>query len=53
MKIYGIDFTSAPSNAKPIAYAEAYLEVDILHIQKFYQFTNFSDFIEFLKRSPV
>jgi len=53
MKIYGIDFTSAPSKAKPIACAEAYLEVDILHIQKFYQFTNFSDFMEFLKRSPV
>ena len=50
MKIYGIDFTIAPSKTKPIACAEAYLEIDILHIQKFYQFTNFSDFMEFLKR---
>ena len=53
MKIYGIDFTIASSKAKAIDCAEAYLEIDILHIQKFYQFTNFSDIIKFLKRSPV
>jgi hypothetical protein len=53
MKIYGIDFTSAPSKAKPIACAEAWLEADVLDIEKFYQFTNFSSFMEFLQRSPV
>jgi hypothetical protein len=53
MKIYGIDFTSAPSKSKPITCAEAWQEADILHIEKFYQFANFPDFMEFLQRSPV
>ena len=53
MKIYGIDFTSAPSKNKVIACAEAWIELDILHIQKFYRFTNFPSFMDFLTRSPV
>lgn len=53
MKIYGIDFTSAPSKNKPIACVEAWLESDTLHILKFYRFTNFPSFIDFLSRSPV
>ena len=53
MKIYGIDFTSAPSKSKPITCAEAWLEIDVLHIEKFYRFPDFPDFMEFLQRSPV
>jgi hypothetical protein len=53
MKIYGIDFTSAPRKTKPIACAEAWLESDILQIEKFYCFTDFPSFMEFLQRSPV
>ena len=53
MKIYGIDFTSAPSKNKVIACAEAWLESDILHIQKFHRFIDFPSFMEFLMRSPV
>jgi hypothetical protein len=52
MRIYGIDFTSAPSKIKAIACAEAWLESDILKIENFYQFTNFHSFMDFLKRSP-
>ncbi|NUN65202.1 DUF429 domain-containing protein [Pseudanabaena biceps] len=53
MKIYGVDFTSAPSKAKPIALVEAWLEANTLHIQHFHRFTNFPDFMGFLTRSPV
>lgn len=53
MKIYGIDFTSAPSKNKPIALAEAWLEKDTLHIENLRQFTNFDDFMDFLQRSPT
>jgi len=52
MKIYGIDFTSAPKKNKPIALAEASLETDTLHIEKLSRFTNFDDFMDFLQRSP-
>ena len=53
MKIYGIDFTSAPSKMKAIACAEAWLETDILKIEKFYRFTNFSSFMDFLNQSSA
>ena len=53
MKIYGIDFTSAPSKTKAIACAEAWLESDVLQIEKFYRFTDFPSFMEFLQRSPI
>ncbi|MEA5480448.1 hypothetical protein VB774_22675 [Pseudanabaena galeata UHCC 0370] len=52
MKIYGIDFTSAPSKTKVITCAESFLEADILHIEKFYRFIDFLSFMEFLQRSP-
>ena len=52
-KIYGVDFTSAPSKTKPIALAEAWLEANILHINKISRFTNFPDFMDFLQRSPA
>ena len=52
MKIYGIDFTSAPSKTKVITCAESFLEADILHIEKFYRFTDLLSFMEFLQRSP-
>ena len=53
MKIYGIDFTSAPSKAKSITCAEASLAADILNIEKFYRFTSFLSFMDFLKQSPA
>jgi hypothetical protein len=52
MRIYGIDFTSAPSQAKAIACAEAWLEADILHIEELHRFTDFSSFMDFLNQSP-
>lgn len=51
MRIYGIDFTSAPSKVKAIACVEGWLEADILKIEKFYQFTSFCSFMDFLKQS--
>lgn len=53
MKIYGIDFTSAPSKTKTIVLAESWIEVDILHLEKLHQFADFSSFMKFLRRSPV
>ena len=53
MQIYGIDFTSSPKPNKPIACAEAWLESDILQIQRVHYFTNFPEFMEFLQRSPI
>ena len=53
MKIYGIDFTSAPSKNKVIACAEAWLESDVLHVQKFYRFADFHSFMDFLTRSQI
>ncbi|MBD2175463.1 DUF429 domain-containing protein [Pseudanabaena sp. FACHB-1998] len=52
MKIYGIDFTSAPSKTKPITCAEALLDKDILQIEKFHYFIDFDGFMTFLRRSP-
>jgi hypothetical protein len=53
LKIYGIDFTSAPKRNKPIACIEAWLEADCLNIREFYQFIDFDDFMTFLNRSPI
>lgn len=33
MKVYGIDFTSAPSNRKPITYADCTLENESCNLQ--------------------
>jgi hypothetical protein len=56
MKIYGIDFTSAPSKTKPIACAKAWLDNsiqnNILRIEKFHYFIDFDGFMNFLTRSP-
>lgn len=53
MKIYGIDFTSAPSKKKVIVCTEAWLEEDILHIKKFDRFTDFPSLMDCLSRSPT
>jgi hypothetical protein len=53
MKIYGIDFTSAPNSTKKIICAEACLELDVLKIENFYYFIDFPSFMNFLLRSPV
>lgn len=53
MRIYGIDFTSAPSSIKKIVCAAAWLELDVLKIENFYYFADFLSFMDFLQRSPV
>ncbi|NMF56784.1 DUF429 domain-containing protein [Pseudanabaena yagii] len=52
MKIYGIDFTSAPSKAKTIVCAEAWLDDIVLQVERIERFTNFPTWMEFLQRSP-
>jgi hypothetical protein len=47
MKVYGIDFTSAPSDKKPITYADCTFENgflilnDLKYLEKFYKFDDF------------
>lgn len=49
MKIYGIDFTSAPSARKPIAWAECVLEERELHVETVDGWPSFDGFEEFLR----
>lgn len=49
MKIYGIDFTSAPSRKKPITVAECKLENEILSVQKVHTLVSFDEIEGFLK----
>lgn len=55
MKIYGLDFTSAPSKRKSITCAEGEIELEakdkILVWQNFYQYPNFAEFEAFLCQS--
>jgi len=48
MKVYGIDFTSAPSNRKPITCADCTLENGLLHLNNLLNLTNFKQFEDFL-----
>ncbi len=48
MKIYGIDFTSAPSYRKPITCVECILNKSILKVNSFINFYNFNEFEKFL-----
>lgn len=52
MKIYGIDFTSAPRKNKLIVCAEAWIELDVLTIKKIHRFSNFPAYMDFLTESP-
>ncbi|MDP3106050.1 MAG: DUF429 domain-containing protein [Candidatus Methanoperedens sp.] len=48
MKVYGIDFTSAPSNRKPITCADCTLENGSLHLNGLKKMETFEKFDEFL-----
>ena len=50
MKIFGIDFTSAPSRKKPITVAEAEIAQGSLVIQKIHTLASFDEFEVFLKQ---
>jgi signal transduction histidine kinase len=50
MKIFGIDFTSAPGNKKPITVAEGELKQGILGIHKIHTLVSFDEFEDFLKQ---
>ena len=50
MKIFGIDFTSAPSRKKPITVAEAEIAQGSLVIQKIHTLIRFDEFEDFLKQ---
>src|SRR5260370_40424578 len=44
MKIYGLDFTSAPSRKKPITCAAVDLQEGRLHVEDCLELTSFEDF---------
>ena len=50
MRIYGVDFTSAPTPRKPITAAHGYLEGDVLTIERIEAINSFESFEEFLHR---
>ncbi len=50
MKIFGIDFTSAPGQKKPLTVAEAELKQGNLVIQKIHALVSFDEFEDFLKQ---
>lgn len=51
MKIYGLDFTSAPSVKKPITYAQCRLNEDGLFLENLGCLTSFDRFEAFLRQS--
>jgi hypothetical protein len=51
MKIYGVDFTSAPSLKKPITYAQCRLDEDSLVLESLECLTSFDEFEAFLRQS--
>ena len=50
MKIFGIDFTSAPSHKKPITIAEGELKQENLTVRQVHALTNFKELEDFLKQ---
>ena len=50
MKIFGIDFTSAPGRKKPLTVAEGELKQGNLVIQKIHALASFDEFEDFLKQ---
>ncbi len=50
MKIFGIDFTSAPGRKKPITVAEGELKKENLTLHKVYALVSFDEFEDFLKQ---
>ncbi|MCA0453800.1 MAG: DUF429 domain-containing protein [Chloroflexi bacterium] len=53
MLILGLDFTSAPTRAKPITCAEAYLESETLHVEAVHRLSTFTQFEQTLVHYPV
>ena len=50
MKIFGIDFTSAPGRKKPITVAEGELKQGTLSVKKIHAFVSFDEFEDFLEQ---
>lgn len=50
MKLYGLDFTSAPSRRKPITCAGGVIVAGRLHLEDLNTFTHFTEFKNFLNR---
>lgn len=50
MRIFGIDFTSAPGNKKPITVAEGELKQEKLIIREIHSLVSFEEFEKFLKQ---
>ena len=50
MKILGIDFTSAPSQTKPIMVAEASFDKEVLTLHQLHRLTTFEEFENLLKQ---
>ena len=51
MKIYGLDFTSAPSLKKPIVYAQCRFDEDCLLLEHLGCLTSFAEFETFFSQS--
>jgi hypothetical protein len=50
VRIFGVDFTSAPRRAKPITVANGFLDKNLLSIEKMEELENFRDFEALLRR---
>jgi hypothetical protein len=50
LRIYGVDFTSAPRKAKPITVASAVLDRNSLHVEEIQEIEDFPGFEAFLQR---
>ena len=50
MRIYGVDFTSAPRRAKPITIASGILRKNVLHLEDIERHETFASFEAFLRR---
>jgi hypothetical protein len=50
MRIYGLDFTSAPSRRKPLIALRCTLESNVLRVEDSQEMTNFAAFERFLQR---
>ena len=50
MKIYGVDFTSAPRRAKPITVAHGFFRNSVLHMEKIEAIEDFDAFEGLLRR---
>ena len=49
-RVYGLDFTSAPRKRKPITCVQCTFDGSMLHLDKYYEFEDFEEFIRFLSQ---